>query len=151
MISSILISFAVFFLSYPFEEGSDRAGVVGTQCPVKSTHHTVPPSPPQGCSQTIHSLSVLILGVAPTHVQVLGLGHVELNVVHTGQLLKPIKVSRDGILSTKCNNCTAELAVTCRLAKGALNSTMSLIEVLNRISPSKVPRGALLDADPFGR
>lgn len=116
----------------------------------QSTHHTVPASPPQGCSQTIHSLSVPILGVAPTHVQVLGLGHVEFNEVHTGPLLKPVKVPRDGIPSTKCINCTTELGVPCQLAKGVLKSTMSLIKTLNRISPNKVPRGALLDADPFG-
>lgn len=129
----LLISFAVFFLPCPFEEGSDRAAVVGTQCPVKSTHLGIPPSPPQGCSQTIHSLSVLILGVAPT------LSHVEFNKVHTGPILKPIKVPRDGIPSTKCTNGTTGLGVTGKLAKGALNSTMSLIKVLNRISPRKVP------------
>lgn len=110
----------------------------------------MPASPPQGCSQTIHSLSVLILGVAPTHVQAFGLGHVVFNEVHTGPLLKPIKVPRDGIPSTKFISCTTELGVPCQLAKGVLNSTMPLTKTLNRISPNKVPRGTLLDADPFG-
>lgn len=72
-------------------------------------------------------------------MQVLGLGHVEFNEVHTGPLLKPIKVPRDGIPSTKCINCTAELGVPCQLAKGVLNSTTSLIKTLNRVSPNKVP------------
>lgn len=145
------LSFSLcFFLPCPLEEGSDREAVVGTQCPVKSTHHTVPPSPPQGCSQTIHSLSVLLLGVAPTHVQVFGLGHIQFNEVHTGPLLKPVKVPRVEIPSTTYVNWTAELGVTCKLDKGTLNSTMSLIKVLNIIIPNKVPQGTPLDRDPFG-
>jgi len=43
--------------------------------------------------------SVLILAIAPTHVQGLTLGLVELHEVHKGQLLKPVKVSLDGIPS----------------------------------------------------
>lgn len=83
-------------------------------------------------------------------MQVLGLGHVEFNEAHTGPLLKSAKVSGDGIPSTKSINGTAQLGVTCKLAKGARSSTLSLIRVLTRISPNKVPRGAPLDADAFG-
>lgn len=67
------------------------------------------------------------------------LGRVEFNDVHTGPLLKPVKVPRDDIPSPKCINCTSGLSVTRKLAKGALNSTVSLTKVLNRISPDKVP------------
>lgn len=75
------------------------------------------------------------------------LGHVEFNEVHTGTLLKPVKVPRDGIPSTKCISCTTEPGVPCQLAKGVLNSAVSLIKTLNRISPNKFPQETLLDLD----
>lgn len=112
-----------------------------------------PPSTPKSCTGLllIHSPPVCPdTEACPDPCAVLGLGHAEFNEVHTGPLLKPIKVPRDGIPSTKCINCTAGLSVTRKLAKGALNSTMSLIKVLNRTSPNKVPTGTPLDTDPFG-
>ena len=42
---------------------------------------------------------VLILGIAPTQVQDLALGLVELHEVHVGPLLQPVKVPLGGIPS----------------------------------------------------
>ncbi|KAK4828888.1 hypothetical protein QYF61_001446 [Mycteria americana] len=67
-----------------------RAHIAGS-CPI--FHPPVSPSPSlQGCSQCIHPLQpILILGIAPTQVQDLALGLVELHIVHIGPLLKPVK------------------------------------------------------------
>ncbi|KAK4825368.1 hypothetical protein QYF61_027121 [Mycteria americana] len=72
--------------------------------------------------------SVLILGVALTHVQDLALGLVEPHKVHMGPLLQLVQVSLDGISSLRCVNCTTQLGVICKLAEGALNPTVYVID-----------------------
>ncbi|KAK4806814.1 hypothetical protein QYF61_005610 [Mycteria americana] len=62
--------------------------------------------------------SVLILGIAPTQVQDLALGLVELHEVCGGPLLKPVK----GI------NCITQLGVICKLAEDALNPTVYVVD-----------------------
>ncbi|KAK4806258.1 hypothetical protein QYF61_013402 [Mycteria americana] len=62
--------------------------------------------------------SVLISGIAPTQVQDLALGLVELHEVHMGPLLKPVKSI----------NCTTQLGVFCKLAEGALNPTVYVVD-----------------------
>ncbi|PKU33886.1 neuropilin and tolloid-like protein 1 [Limosa lapponica baueri] len=58
---------------------------------------------------------VLILGVA-------------LAPVHMGPLLKLFQVPLSGILSLRFVNCTTQLGVTCKLAKGALDPTVYVID-----------------------
>lgn len=56
-------------------------------------HLTICPSPfLQGCSQSLHSPTVLILGAAPNHVWDLAIGLAsEINEVCLYSLLKPMK------------------------------------------------------------
>ncbi|KAK4810873.1 hypothetical protein QYF61_013281 [Mycteria americana] len=72
--------------------------------------------------------SVLILGIALTQVQALALGLVELHEVHMGPLLKPVQVPLDGIPSLQRINCTTQLGVISKLAEGALNPTVYVID-----------------------
>ena len=53
-----------------------------------------------------------------------------------GPLLKLVQVHLDGILSFRCVNCTTQLGVICKLAEGALNTTMSLMKILNSTGPN---------------
>ncbi|KAK4831400.1 hypothetical protein QYF61_017531 [Mycteria americana] len=71
---------------------------------------------------------VLILGVALTQVQDLALGLVEAHEVHMGPLLKLVQVPVDGIPSLRCVNSTTQLGVICKLAEGALDPTVYVID-----------------------
>ncbi|KAK4827038.1 hypothetical protein QYF61_013222 [Mycteria americana] len=71
---------------------------------------------------------VLIPGVAPTHVQDLALGLVEPHEVHMGPLLEFAQVPLDGIPSLRCVNCTTQLGVVHKLAEGALDPTVYVID-----------------------
>ncbi|KAK4819146.1 hypothetical protein QYF61_025826 [Mycteria americana] len=88
---------------------------------------------------------VFVLGIAPTHVQDLALGLVELHEVRTGPPLKPVKVPLDGIPSLQHVNCTTQLGVIGKLAEGALNPTVHRWR-LNQFPGQPVP---MLD-NPFG-
>ncbi|KAJ7414783.1 hypothetical protein BTVI_40233 [Pitangus sulphuratus] len=74
------------------------------------------------------SHSLLMSGIAPTQVQHLAFGFVELHEVLMGPLLKLIQVPLDGILFC-CVNCTAQLGVTCKLAESALDPTVYVIDI----------------------
>ncbi|NWX21281.1 ARMC4 protein, partial [Aegotheles bennettii] len=67
---------------------------------------------------------VLVHGIAPIHVQDLALGLVELHVVCMGPPLKPVKVPLDDIPSLQCVDCTTQLGVVGKLAKGAPDPTI---------------------------
>jgi len=69
-------------------------------------------------------------------VQDLALGFVEFCEVDIGPLLKPVKVPLDGIPSLRCVDCSTQLCIMHKVAEGALNPNMSLIKILNSISPS---------------
>ncbi|KAK4822863.1 hypothetical protein QYF61_020714 [Mycteria americana] len=100
--------------------------IVGS-CP--SFHPPVSPSPfLQGCSQSLHPPACIDTGVAPTQVQDPALGLVEPHEVHTGPLLELVQVPLDGIPSLRCVNCATELGVICKLAEGALNPTVYVID-----------------------
>ena len=71
---------------------------------------------------------VLIVGFAPTQMQDLALGIVELHEVHTGPPLKPVWVPLDVILSFRHVNGTTQLDVTYKLAKGALSPSVYVID-----------------------
>ncbi|KAK4826184.1 hypothetical protein QYF61_006128 [Mycteria americana] len=68
--------------------------------------------------------SVLILGIAPTQVEDLAFGFVELNGILMVTLLEPVKVPLAVIPSLRQINCTAQLGVICKLAEGALDPTV---------------------------
>lgn len=80
--------------------------------------------------------SLFMFRIALAQVQDLGLGLTELHGIHVGPLLKPLKVPPDGICSFKPIKCMAHFDVICKLAKGTLNSTMSLINMLNSTGPN---------------
>ncbi|KAK4829736.1 hypothetical protein QYF61_006445 [Mycteria americana] len=71
---------------------------------------------------------VWILGVAPTQVQDLALDLVEPHEVHMGPLLKFVQVPLDGILSLRHVNRTTQLGVVFKLAEGALDPTVCVID-----------------------
>ncbi|KAK4810053.1 hypothetical protein QYF61_005116 [Mycteria americana] len=71
---------------------------------------------------------VLVSGVALTQVQELALGLVEPHEVHMGPLLKLVQVSLGGILSLRHVNHTTQLGVVSKLAEGALNPTVYIID-----------------------
>ncbi|PKU40461.1 hypothetical protein llap_9237 [Limosa lapponica baueri] len=67
---------------------------------------------------------VFVLGIAPTQVQDLARGLVELYEVHTGPPLKPVQDLLDDIPSIQCVDRTTQLGVVSKLAEGVLNSTV---------------------------
>jgi len=71
---------------------------------------------------------VFVLEAAPTHVQDLALGLVELYEVLTGPSLKPFKVPLDGIPSFQHVDRTTQLGVFGKHAEGALNPTVHVTE-----------------------
>ncbi|KAK4829865.1 hypothetical protein QYF61_007257 [Mycteria americana] len=92
-------------------------------------HPPASPSPSlQGCSQSLHPPACIDTGIAPTQVQDLALGFVEPHEVHMGPLLKLVQVPLDGIPSLRHVNCTTQLGVTCKLAEGALDPTVYVID-----------------------
>jgi len=71
---------------------------------------------------------VLILGIAHSQVLDLALGLVEPHEVHIDPLLDLVQVPPDGILSLRHVDHTTQLGVTCRLAEGALDSAIFVID-----------------------
>ncbi|KAK4811988.1 LOW QUALITY PROTEIN: hypothetical protein QYF61_022984 [Mycteria americana] len=69
---------------------------------------------------------LLIPWIALTQEPALGL--VEPHEVHTGPLLKLVQVPLDGIPSLRYVNHTTQLGVVCKLAKGALDPTVYVID-----------------------
>ena len=68
--------------------------------------------------------AVSTIGIAPTQVQDLVLGLVELHEVCTGPALKLVKAPLDGIPSLWSINRSTQLGVICKLAEGSLNPTV---------------------------
>ncbi|KAK4815509.1 LOW QUALITY PROTEIN: hypothetical protein QYF61_003067, partial [Mycteria americana] len=56
------------------------------------------------------------------------LGLVEPHEVHTGPLLQLVQVPLDDLLSFRRVNCTTQLGVICKLAEGALDLTVNVID-----------------------
>ncbi|KAK4821037.1 hypothetical protein QYF61_012217 [Mycteria americana] len=69
-----------------------------------------------------------MLGVAPTQVQDPALGLVEPHEVRTGPLLQLVQVPLDGIPSFWRVHCTTQLGVICKLAEGALDLAVNVID-----------------------
>ncbi|KAK4826957.1 hypothetical protein QYF61_012806 [Mycteria americana] len=66
--------------------------------------------------------------IAPTQVQDPALGLVEPHEAHTGPLLQLVQVPLDDNASSWCVNCTTQLGVICKLAEGALNLAVNVID-----------------------
>ncbi|KAK4806146.1 hypothetical protein QYF61_001069 [Mycteria americana] len=127
-----------------FDAAQDTIGFLGCECTLPAHVQFFIHQYPQVllCRAALNAFitqSVLILGTAPTQVQDLALGLVELHEVRTGLLLQPVKVPLDGIPSLRHVNCTTQLGVIRNLAEGALNPTMSLMKILNSIGPTIQP------------
>ena len=71
---------------------------------------------------------LLILGVAPTLVQDLAIGLIELHVFHMGPHLKLFQVSLDGTPSIKCVEHATQLGVVCIHGEGALDPAVFVID-----------------------
>jgi len=69
-----------------------------------------------------------VLGIVPTHVQNLAPGLVELHDLPTGALLKACQCLSGWHPSLRCVDCTTQLGVTIKLAEGALNRTVHVID-----------------------
>ena len=69
-----------------------------------------------------------MLGIALTPVQDLALGLVEFHEVCMDLPLEPAKVPLDGIPSLQRVDCTTQLGVVSKLAEGALNPTVRIID-----------------------
>ncbi|KAK4826741.1 hypothetical protein QYF61_010994 [Mycteria americana] len=108
-----------------------------------------PPSGPPIKSMSLHfrekdvvdALKPFILQsvIAPTQVQDLALGLVEFQEVHMGPLLKSVTVPLYGIPSLQHINCTTQLGVICKFAKGALDPIMLLMKILNSTGSNTDP------------
>ncbi|KAK4820330.1 hypothetical protein QYF61_023563 [Mycteria americana] len=85
-------------------------------------------STPKAALNHIIPQPVLIPGIAPSQVQDLALGLVEPHEVHTGSLLELIQVPLDGIPSFWRVSCTTQLGVICKLAEGALDAPVCVID-----------------------
>jgi len=67
---------------------------------------------------------LFVLGIAPTRVQDLAFGLVELHEICTGSPLKPVKIPVEGIAFLQCVDHNTRLGVVGKLAEGALNPTV---------------------------
>jgi len=72
--------------------------------------------------------SALILETALTQMQDLALGLVKLHEVHISPLFKPVKVPLDGNAFLQQISCTTQLGVICKLAEGALETTVCVTD-----------------------
>jgi len=69
-----------------------------------------------------------VFGIAPTPVQDLALGLVELHEVCPGPPLKPVQVTLDAIPSLQSVDRTTQVGVISKLAEGALNPTVHIAD-----------------------
>ena len=67
-----------------------------------------------------------------------------------GPLLQPVQVPLDGFPSFQCIDCTAQLCVICKVAEGALNATVYVIDedVEEHWSQNRPLRGTACDRPP---
>jgi len=92
-------------------------------------HPAVPPGPSQeGALHPITPQPVWILGAALTQMQDLALGFAEPHEVQTGPTVQLVQVPLDAIPSFWHVSCTTQLGIICRLAEGALNLPVYVID-----------------------
>ncbi|GAB0191166.1 hypothetical protein GRJ2_001581900 [Grus japonensis] len=103
---------------------------------------------------SVHSLPslVVVLRVAPTPVQDLALGLVELHVVRMDLPLKPVKVPVDGIPSLQRVDRTTQIGVISKLAEGTLDPTVHVAnkDVKQCLSQYQPLRNATCHWSPLG-
>ncbi|KAK4816292.1 LOW QUALITY PROTEIN: hypothetical protein QYF61_014590 [Mycteria americana] len=75
-----------------------------------------------------HIIPQLVLKPRIALTQDPALGLVEPHEVHTGPLLQLVQVPLDDILSFWCVSCTTQLGVICKLAEGALDLAVNVID-----------------------
>ncbi|KAK4820335.1 hypothetical protein QYF61_024873 [Mycteria americana] len=130
-------------------QAQDTVGLLGCECAL-SAHvqlfiHQYPQVPlHRAALNPFIPQPVLILGVAPTQVQDLALGLVEPHEVHMGPLHQLVQVPLDGILSLRHVNCTTQLGVLCKLAEGALDPTVCVIDEDIKYSGNRFLRDKLV-------
>jgi len=85
---------------------------------------------------------LFVPGIAPTHVQDLALGLVELHDVHMGPPLKTVRVPLNGIPFFQLVNRSTQLGVTGKLAEqNSVPLSMLLTKTLNNTGPNTDPSG----------
>jgi len=139
------------------DAAQDMVGLLGCECILVAHVQLFIRQYPQVLSgraalDTFIPQSVLVPGITPTSVQDLAPGLVKPHEVHTGPLLKLVRVPLDGISSFWCDNCTTQLAVNCRVAEGALDLAVKVID--ENVKQQRSQYGPLRDTTshwhPFG-
>jgi len=106
-------------------------------------------STPKSFSSGLLSIHLWSRLIAPTHVQDLALGLVNLHEVHMVPPLKPVQVPLDGIPSLQCGNSTSLVLSANLLSVHAILLSMSPAKMLNNTAPSTDRRGTpLLTCEP---
>ena len=80
---------------------------------------------------------MFVLGIALTHVQDLARGLVERHVVCMRPPLKPVKVPLDGVPSLQHVDCSTQLGAISKVAEGALNPTVHVVDKDVKLHPSQ--------------
>ncbi|KAK4810201.1 hypothetical protein QYF61_011795 [Mycteria americana] len=116
-----------------FDAAQDMVGFLGCECTLLAHVQLFIHQYPQVllCRAALNPFipqPLLIPGLAPTKLQDLALGLVEPHEVHTGPLLKIVQVPLDGIPSLRRVNHTTQVGVVCRLAEGALDPSVYVID-----------------------
>ncbi|KAK4831029.1 LOW QUALITY PROTEIN: hypothetical protein QYF61_014917 [Mycteria americana] len=114
-----------------FDAAQDTVGFLGCECTLSAHVQLFIHQYPQvllhrAALNPFIPQPVLIPGVAPTQDPALGL--VEPHEVPMGPLLQLVQVPLDGIPSLRRVNHTTQLGVICKLAEGALNPTVHVID-----------------------
>ncbi|KAK4817094.1 hypothetical protein QYF61_027925 [Mycteria americana] len=116
-----------------FDAAWDTAGFLGCECTLLAHVQLFIHQYPQAlllraAFSPFIPQPVLIPGVAPTQVQDLALGLVELHGVHTGSLLKFVQVPLHDILPLSHVNCNTQHGVICKFAEGARGLERELLQ-----------------------
>ncbi|KAK4827196.1 hypothetical protein QYF61_015224 [Mycteria americana] len=116
-----------------FDAAQDTVGLLGCECtllaPVQLFVHQYPQVLfHRAALNHIIPQPVLELRIAPTQVQDPTLGLVEPHEVHTDPLPQLVQVPLDDTLSFWHVSCTTQLGVICKLAEGALDLAVNVID-----------------------
>ncbi|KAK4821646.1 hypothetical protein QYF61_026507 [Mycteria americana] len=116
-----------------FDAAQDTVGRLGCECALLAHVQLFVHQYPQvlfyrTALDHIIPQSLLKPRIAPTQVQDPALGLVEPHEVHTGPLLQLVQVPLDDIPSFWRVRCTTQLGVICKLAEGALDLAVNVID-----------------------
>ncbi|KAK4825745.1 LOW QUALITY PROTEIN: hypothetical protein QYF61_002184 [Mycteria americana] len=113
-----------------FDAAQDAVGFLHCECTLSAHVQLFIHQYPQGLLHRAaldHIIPDDVLKARIVPAQDAALGLVEPPEVHTGPLLQLVHVPLDDILSW-CVNCTTQLGVICKLAEGALDLTVNVID-----------------------